>query len=145
MYQKARERPARKTERKRKMKKEKLRKRAVKGKPLTDPKEAQRKIREWMCSEHPEERTLLYDFRKDVTFAEVNRRMHKGENFYDICKCDESEQRIKVFEEMARIYKTTYDYWYYLWLYGGPKDPMLDKALKALKKNKKLKHLFKRG
>ena len=127
------------------MKKEKLRKRAVKGKPLADPKEAQRKIREWMCSEHPEERTLLYDFRKDVTFAEVNRRMHKGENFYDICKCDESEQRIKVFEEMARIYKTTYDYWYYLWLYGGKEDPMFAKALKALKKDKKLKHLFKKG
>ena len=126
-------------------KKEKLRKRAVKGKPLADPKEAQRKIREWMCREHPEERTLLYDFRKGVTFAEVNRRMHNGEDFYDICKCDESEQRIKVFEEMARIYRTTYDYWYYLWLYGGPKDPMFDKALKALKKNKKLKHLFKKG
>ena len=127
------------------MKKEKLRKRAVKGKPLADPKEAQRKIREWMCSEHPEERTLLYDFRKDVTFAEVNRRMHKGENFYDICKCDESEQRIKVFEEMARIYKTEYDFWYYLWLHGGSKDPMYAKALKALKKDKKLKHLFKKA
>ena len=118
---------------------------AVRGKPLADPKKALRKIREWMLKEHPEERKMLYEFRKDVTFAEVNRRMHNGEDFYDICACSESEQRIKVFEEMMQIYNTTYDYWYYLWLDTGRDDPFVKKALAALKKNKKVKRLFKKG
>ena len=118
---------------------------AVMGKPLADPKMAQRKIREWMLKKHPEERKMLGGFRKDVTFAEVNRRMHKGEDFYEICDCGDSEQRIKVFEEMMRIYNTTYNYWYNLWLDVSREDPFIKKALAVLKKDKKLKHLFKKG
>ena len=30
----------------------------------------------------------------------------------------ESVQREIVFRELARLYKTKYDYWYELWLYG---------------------------
>ena len=127
------------------MKNEKLRKRAVKGKPLPDPKEARRKVRAWLLRAHPEEKPMIGDFRKGVTFAEINRLMHNGEDFYDICVCTESVQRELVFRELARIYKTEYDFWYYLWLYGGPKDPKLDKALEALKRDKKLNCLFKRG
>ena len=72
-------------------------------KPLADPKGAE---------------PLIGDFRKDVTFAEVNRRMHGGENFYDICDCGESVQREIVFRELARLYGTKYGYWYDLWLHG---------------------------
>ena len=126
-------------------KNEKLKKRAVMGKPLVDPKEASRKVLAWMLKAHPEEKPMIGDFRKGVTFAEINRRMHKGENFYDICECTESQQREYVFQELSRIYKTEYDFWYYLWLHGGSKDPMYAKALKALKKDKKLKHLFKKA
>ena len=53
-----------------------------------------------------------------MTFAEVNRRMHGGENFYDICDCSESVQREIVFRELARLYGTKYDYWYDLWLHS---------------------------
>ena len=108
-------------------------------KPLPDPKEASRRVRNWLLRTHPEEKTLIYDFRKDVTFAEVNRRMHGGEDFYGICDCDESVQREYVFAEMARIYKTPYDYWYYLWLGRGNDLPAKVKArataiLKATRK-----------
>lgn len=84
-------------------------------KPLADPKEASRKVRAWLLREHPSEKSMIGDFRADVTFAEVNLRMHGGEDFYDICACDESQQREYVFAEMARIYGTDYDYWYDLW------------------------------
>ena len=79
-------------------------------KPLADPKGAERRIRAWLLRTCPEEKPLIGDFRKDVTFAEVNRRMHGGENFYDICEI--------VFRELARLYGTKYGYWYDLWLYG---------------------------
>ena len=48
----------------------------------------------------------------------MNRRMHGGENFYDICDCGESVQREIVFRELARLYGTKYGYWYDLWLHG---------------------------
>ena len=81
-------------------------------KPLADPKGAERRIRAWLLRTCPEEKPMIGDFRKDVTFAEVNRRMHGGENFYDICDCSESVQREIVFRELARLYGTKYDYWY---------------------------------
>ena len=88
-------------------------------KPLADPKGAERRIRAWLLRTCPEEKPLIGDFRKDVTFAEVNRRMHGGENFYDICDCGESVQREIVFRELARLYGTKYAYWYDLWLNHG--------------------------
>ena len=87
-------------------------------KPLADPKGAERRIRTWLLRTHPEEKPLIGDFRKDVTFAEVNRRMHGGENFYEVCDCGESVQREIVFAELARLYGTEYGYWYELWLHG---------------------------
>ena len=98
--------------------KTKTTKNAAEHKPLADPKEASRKVRHWLLETNPEEKPLIGDFRKDVTFAEVNRRMHAGENFYDICDCGESVQREIVFRELARLYGTKYDYWYKLWLRG---------------------------
>lgn len=83
---------------------------------LKDPKSAMRKVRAWLLKAHPEERTMIGEFRKDVTFAEINKRMHEGEDFYLIADCGESVQREYVFAELARIYKTDYDYWYRLWL-----------------------------
>ena len=88
-------------------------------KPLPDPKAAERKVRAWLLKTHPGERTMIGDFRKDVTFAEINRRMHGGEDFYEIADCGESVQREIVFAELARIYGTEYEYWYSLWL-GKP-------------------------
>ena len=126
-------------------KNEKLKKRAAPGQPLPDPKEASRKVRAWLLETYPEEELMIGNFRKGVTFADINRRMHNGEDFYDICVCTESVQREYVFQELSRIYKTEYDFWYYLWLDSGRKDPMYAKALKALKKDKKLNRLFKRG
>ena len=109
---------------------------AAKGKPLPDPKEASRKVRTWLLKTHPEEKPLIGDFRKDVTFAEVNRRMHKGEDFYAICACGESVQRELVFAEMERIYEgTDYDYWYDLWLKSSCGSPLLKKLIKAIQAN----------
>ena len=145
-FRKAEDGPSREKGKVKKMKKnEELKKRAVPGQPLPDPKEASRRVRAWLLRTHPEEEPMIGDFRKGVTFAEINRRMHNGEDFYDICECTESDQREYVFHELARIYKTEYNFWYYLWLGNGRKDPMYAKALKALKKDKKLKHLFKKG
>ncbi len=93
-------------------------KKTVRLEPLPDPKEASRKVRAWLLREHPAEKSMIGDFRKDVTFAEVNRRMHGGEDFYDICECGESQQREYCFAELARIYGTEYDYWYLLWRDG---------------------------
>ena len=88
-------------------------------KPLPDPKAAERKVRAWLLRTHPEEKPMIGDFRTDVTFAEINRRMHGGEDFYEIADCGESVQREIVFAELARIYGTEYEYWYSLWL-GKP-------------------------
>ena len=116
--------------------KTKTKNKAAERKPLADPKEASRKVRHWLLKTHPEEKPLIGDFRKDVTFAEVNRRMHKGEGFYDICSCGESVQRELVFAEMARIYAgTDYDYWYDLWLNGGRDDALVKKLIKAIQSN----------
>ena len=59
---------------------------------------------------------MIGAFDKDITFAEVNRRMHGGEDFYEATDCGESEQRIYVFGEMSRIYGRPYNYWHDLWL-----------------------------
>ena len=85
-------------------------------KPLPDPRGAERRVRGWLLRTYPEEKTMIGHFRKDVTFADVNRRMHGGEDFYDILDCSESTQREYVFTELARLYKTGYGYWYDLWL-----------------------------
>ena len=89
------------------------------ARPLPDPKTAERKVRAWLLRTHPGERPMIGDFRKDVTFAEINRRMHGGEDFYEIANCGESVQREIVFGELARLYGTDYDYWYCLWLHKG--------------------------
>ena len=89
-------------------------------KPLADPKGAERRIRAWLLRTCPEEKPMIGDFRKDVTFAEVNRRMHGGENFYDICDCNESVQREYCFGRMAELFGTNYEYWYRTWLEGKP-------------------------
>lgn len=94
----------------------KIIRKAAGRKPLADPKRAARKVRAWLLRAHPEEKPLIGDFRKDVTFAEINRRMHAGEDFYRICDCGESVQREYCFSELASLYGTDYDYWYTLWL-----------------------------
>ena len=109
---------------------------AAERKPLADPKEAGRRVRAWLLKTHPEEKPLIGDFRRDVTFAEVNRRMHGGDDFYAICACGESVQRELVFAEMARIYEgTDYDYWYDLWLDGGRDDALAKKLVRAIQSN----------
>ena len=88
-------------------------------KALPDTKAASRRVRAWMLRKYPTEKPYIGNFRTDVTFAEINRRMHEGDDFYEICNCGESFQRERVFEELARIYRTDYGYWYYLWLDGA--------------------------
>lgn len=82
---------------------------------VADPKKAGRKVRSWLLRANPGEHSFIGDFRKDVTFEEIARRMHNGEDFYLICNCTESVQREYCFAELAEIYGTDYDYWYYLW------------------------------
>ena len=48
------------------------------------------KVREWILSNHPEEKEMIGDFSPTITFREVAERMEKGENFYEICDCSES-------------------------------------------------------
>ena len=103
--------------------KTKTKNKAAERKPLADPKEASRKVRHWLLKTHPEEKPLIGDFRKDVTFAEVT-------------SLRKSVQRELVFAEMARIYEgTDYDYWYDLWLNGGRDDALVKKLIKAIQSN----------
>ena len=60
------------------------------------------------------------DFSKTVTFEEVAKRMRAGEDFYDICDCNESVQREYCFARMAELFGTNYEYWYRTWLEGKP-------------------------
>ena len=108
--------------------KTKTKNKAAERKPLADPKEASRKVRHWLLKTHPEEKPLIGDFRKDVTFAEVNRRMHGGENFYDICDCGESVQREYCFGRMAELFGTNYEYWYRTWLDRKPPTSLKPRA-----------------
>ncbi len=56
------------------------------------------------------------DFSKTVTFREVVDRIERGEDFYDICNCTESQERERVFAELEHRTGKPYDYWYDLWL-----------------------------
>ena len=80
------------------------------------------KVRNWLLRVHPEERSLIGNFSGEVTFREVHDRMMKGENFYEICSCDESQQREYVFAELAKRYDTEYDFFYLLWLYPSREE-----------------------
>jgi hypothetical protein len=86
------------------------------------------KVRGWILRTHPEERDLIGDFDKDVTWREVARRMLAGECFYDICDCGESVQREYAFGEMARLFDVPYEFFYECWLHDGQG---LDEKLKA--------------
>lgn len=77
------------------------------------------KVRGWLLRIHPEEKPLIGDFRKDVTWREIARRMLVGECFYDIADCGESVQREYCFSEMARLFGTDYDFWYFCWLHDA--------------------------
>ncbi len=88
-------------------------------KPFDDPRPAMRRVCAWLLRNHPGEKTMISGFRTDVTFAEINRRMHAGEDFSEICSCSESLQREYIFRELARLYGTGYDYWYDLWMAAG--------------------------
>lgn len=89
------------------------------ARPLPDPAQSRRRIRNWMLRKYPREAQFIGDFNCTATFADLNRAMHNGEDFYEFLNCTESAERELVFEEMSRIYGTDYGYWYDLWLEGG--------------------------
>jgi hypothetical protein len=78
------------------------------------------KVREWILSNHPEEKEMIGDFSPTITFREVAERMEKGENFYEICDCSESVQREYCFARLDELYDTNYEYWYQTWLHREP-------------------------
>ncbi len=78
------------------------------------------KVRVWLLREHPDEKPLIGDFSKTVTFQQVADRMRAGEDFYEICDCGESVQREYCFGRMAELFGTNYEYWYRTWLEGKP-------------------------
>ena len=88
------------------------------ARPLPDPAHASRRIRNWILRKYPREAQFIGDFNRTATFADLNRAMHHGVDFYDFLNCTESAERELVFEEMSRVYGTDYAYWYDLWLEG---------------------------
>ena len=90
------------------------------GKTAEKAKGAKEPVRDWLLREHPDEKTMIGDFSKTVTFEEVAKRMRAGEDFYDICDCNESVQREYCFARMAELFGTNYEYWYRTWLEGKP-------------------------
>ena len=90
------------------------------GKTAEKAKGAKEPVRDWLLREHPDEKTMIGDFSKTVTFEEVAKRMRAGEDFYDICDCTESVQREYCFARMAELFGTNYEYWYRTWLEGKP-------------------------
>lgn len=92
------------------------------------------KVRAWLLRTHPEERSLMGGFSRDVTFDEIYRRMHGGEEFYEIAGCTESVQREYIFARLAELYGRDYDYFYRLWLEAGAKH--LPERAEALARTK---------
>lgn len=92
---------------------------AMERKLLANPKAGAHRVRAWILRTHPEEKPMIGDFSKTITFAEVAKRMLAGENFYDICSCTDSVQREYCFAKLADLYGTDYDFWYYCWLSDG--------------------------
>jgi hypothetical protein len=89
------------------------------------------KVREWILSNHPEEKEMIGDFSPTITFREVAERMEKGENFYEICDCSESVQREYCFSRLATLFGTNYEYWYRTWLDGTPPKTKRPRRIKA--------------
>ena len=77
------------------------------------------KVRGWILRTHPEEKDLIGDFDREITWREVARRMLAGECFYDICDCTESVQREYAYQRMGELFATDYDFWYFCWLHDG--------------------------
>lgn len=115
---------AKEKERKTKMSKEKrpTRKEIEAGKDET--------VREWILSNHPQEKEMIGDFSPTVTFRELAERMEKGENFYEICDCTESVQREYCFSRLAMLFGTNYEYWYRTWLDGTPPNTKRPRPIK---------------
>ena len=90
------------------------------GKTAEKAKGAKEPVRDWLLREHPDEKTMIGDFSKTVTFQEVADRMRAGEEFYEICDCGESVQREYCFGRMAELFGTNYEYWYRTWLDRKP-------------------------
>lgn len=84
-----------------------------------NPAGANEKVRAWILEVNPEEEALIGDFDKTITFKEVAERMLKGEDFYQMTKCEDSVHREICFRRLSAIYATDYDFWYYCWLSEG--------------------------
>lgn len=82
------------------------------------PSQWNRRIRNWLLCRYLGERTFIGNFRTDITFREVWKRMQKGDDFYEICKCDDSAQRECVFDELSKLNGCDYEVIYDLWLHG---------------------------
>ena len=104
----------------------------MKNQMLKNPNpELDKRVRAWLLRAHPEERLLIGDFSKTITFRQVAKRMHEGENFYDICDCTESVQREYCFARLAELFGTNYEYWYRTWLDGTPPKSMHPRRVKS--------------
>ena len=77
------------------------------------------KVRGWILRTHPEEKDLIGEFDREITWRELARRMLAGEGFYDICDCTESVQREYAFQRMSELFATDYEFWYLAWLHDG--------------------------
>jgi len=86
------------------------------------------KVRGWILRTHPDEKDLIGDFDREITWREVARRMLAGEEFYSICECTESVEREYAFQRMSELFGTDYEFWYVMWLRGPAK---VDRKTKA--------------
>lgn len=86
------------------------------------------KVRGWILRTHPEEKDLIGEFDRTITWRELARRMLAGECFYDICDCTESMQREYAFQRMSELFATDYDFWYVMWLKGSAETDAKTKA-----------------
>ena len=77
------------------------------------------KVRGWILRTHPEEKDLIGEFDREITWRELARRMLAGEGFYDICDCTESVQREYAFQRMSELFATDYEFWCLAWLHDG--------------------------
>lgn len=98
-------------------KQEESKQKEPRGKILREPdmERAKGNVREWYMKEYPTDE-LGPEIKEDATFEDVFEALDRHEDFYDFIGVGDSIVRERIFEELADIMGTDYDYVYYQWL-----------------------------
>lgn len=75
-------------------------------------------IRDWYLATYPED-GLGFEINPKANFLTLKQALENGDDVYEHLGVGDSVIRERVFEKASRVYGTSYDYVYDLWMHGG--------------------------